>query len=90
MLSWTSVSSVSLTLYRDEEAKAQMEVNFYGPLRLIRAALPGFRKRRTGSIVNITSVAGFDGLPSCGMYAASKFAVEGRIFSRPSVLKQNR
>ena len=60
------------------EARAQLEVNFYGPLRLIRAALPGFRKRMTGAIVNITSVAGIDGLPSCGLYAASKFALEGK------------
>lgn len=54
-----------------------MEVVFYGPLRLIQASLPAFRKRKTGSIVNITSIAGLDGLPSCGLYAASKFAVEG-------------
>lgn len=62
---------------RDEEAKTQMETNFFGPHRLIRAALPGFRARKNGAIVNITSVAGIDGLPSCGLYAASKFALEG-------------
>jgi NAD(P)-dependent dehydrogenase (short-subunit alcohol dehydrogenase family) len=63
----------------DEEAKDQMEVLFYGPLRLIQASLPAFRKQKTGSIVNITSIAGLDGIPACGMYAASKFAVEGEI-----------
>ncbi|KAK3169341.1 hypothetical protein OEA41_008724 [Lepraria neglecta] len=61
----------------DEEARTQMETNFFGPHRLIRAALPGFRARKSGTIVNITSVAGIDGLPSCGLYAASKFALEG-------------
>lgn len=65
---------------RDEEAKAQMEVNFHGPLRLIRAALPGFRKQKSGAIVNITSLAGIEGVPACGMYSASKFAVEGICF----------
>ena len=54
-----------------------METNFFGPHRLIRAALPGFRARKAGTIVNITSIAGIDGLPSCGLYAASKFALEG-------------
>ena len=56
-----------------------MEVTFYGPLRLIQAALPGLRKRKNGTVVNISSIAGIDGLPSCGLYAASKFALEGMI-----------
>lgn len=54
-----------------------METNFFGPHRLIRAALPGFRARKSGAIIKITSVAGIDGLPSCGLYAATKFALEG-------------
>ncbi|EME81645.1 uncharacterized protein MYCFIDRAFT_78895 [Pseudocercospora fijiensis CIRAD86] len=63
--------------FTDEEARSQMEVNLYGPLRLIRAALPSFRARKSGTIVNITSIAGIDGLPSCSLYAASKFGLEG-------------
>lgn len=62
---------------RDEEAATQMETNFFGPYRLIRAALPGFRTRKTGTIVNISGKAGLDGHPACGLYAASKFALEG-------------
>lgn len=63
--------------FTDDEAKAQMEVSYHGPLRLIQAALPGFRERKSGTIVNITSIAGVNGLPGVGLYAASKFALEG-------------
>ncbi|KAL7921222.1 hypothetical protein ACQKWADRAFT_295887 [Trichoderma austrokoningii] len=61
----------------DIEAHAQMETNFHGTLRAIRGVLPTFRSRQSGIIVNITSGAGFIGLASRGLYAGSKFAVEG-------------
>jgi NAD(P)-dependent dehydrogenase (short-subunit alcohol dehydrogenase family) len=61
----------------DEESRHQMETCYFGPVTLIRAILPHFRERRRGTIVNITSVAGFNGLPGVGIYAASKFALEG-------------
>jgi NAD(P)-dependent dehydrogenase (short-subunit alcohol dehydrogenase family) len=59
------------------EARAQMETNFFGVLRVCRAVLPIMRERRAGYIVNIGSLAGVFGMPFSGIYSASKFAVEG-------------
>ncbi|OAF18034.1 SDR family oxidoreductase [Bradyrhizobium neotropicale] len=54
-----------------------METNFFGSLRCIQAVVPSMRERRSGCIVNITSVAGQFGMPPQAPYAASKWAFEG-------------
>ncbi|OJJ64708.1 hypothetical protein ASPSYDRAFT_54154 [Aspergillus sydowii CBS 593.65] len=61
---------------KEEEVKLQMETNFFGPFRLIKAFLPTLRSRGNSTIVNISSIAGQDAQPTCGLYAASKFALE--------------
>ncbi|KAJ5578446.1 uncharacterized protein N7459_007410, partial [Penicillium hispanicum] len=66
----------------EAEAQAQMDTNFHGYLRTIRALVPGFRARRSGTIVNISSGGGFIGRAGRGLYVASKFAVEGLSKSR--------
>jgi NAD(P)-dependent dehydrogenase (short-subunit alcohol dehydrogenase family) len=59
------------------EIRAQFEVNVYGAVAVMQAALPFMRTRRAGHIINITSVSGLVGWPSLGLYSGSKFALEG-------------
>jgi NAD(P)-dependent dehydrogenase (short-subunit alcohol dehydrogenase family) len=54
-----------------------METNFFGAVRCIKAVVPSMRKRQSGCIVNITSVAGQFGMASLGPYASTKWALEG-------------
>ncbi|WP_135851664.1 SDR family oxidoreductase [Halorussus salinus] len=60
-----------------ESVEDQFEVNVYGPHRLAREVLPHMRERQTGTIVNVSSVAGRLATPGMGIYNGSKFAVEG-------------
>lgn len=53
------------------------EVNVFALCGMIRAVLPGMRKRRSGCIVNFSSIGGIRGFPALGYYNATKFAVEG-------------
>ena len=63
------------------EADAVFGVNFFGPLRLIQAVLPLLRKQGSGTIVNLSSIAGLAPMVGSGLYAAAKFALEGMSIS---------
>lgn len=60
-----------------EEARQQLDTNFFGVLRVCRAVLPLMRRQGGGLIVNVSSLGGLIALPFQGLYSASKFAVEG-------------
>ena len=59
-----------------EEIKKAFQTNFFGSVDMIKGALPIMRKQGSGLIINITSVAGYMGLPYRGIYSASKAALE--------------
>jgi len=60
-----------------DEAKAQLETNFFGAVRMVNAVLPGMRDAGAGKIINISSLAGNTAIPFSAFYSASKFAIEG-------------
>jgi NAD(P)-dependent dehydrogenase (short-subunit alcohol dehydrogenase family) len=61
----------------ESEVRSMVETNFFGLARMIHVVLPAMRRRRHGSIVNISSIGGLVGFPGVGYYNATKFAVEG-------------
>ncbi len=60
-----------------EDAKRQFDVNVFGIMNVMWAVLPLFRKKMEGTVINISSQAGFMGVPLNSFYNATKFAVEG-------------
>jgi len=62
----------------DAEARENFDVNVFGTLNVIRSVMPHFRQKKSGHIINISSIAGFLGsFPGWGIYNATKFAVAG-------------
>ena len=59
-----------------DELRRQFETNLFGLVRLCQLVLPGMRERRSGRIVNVSSMGGRTTLPGGGAYHASKYAVE--------------
>ena len=59
-----------------EEIKNNFETNLFGPIEVMKAVLPQMRSQKSGLIINITSIAGYMGLPYRGIYSASKGALE--------------
>lgn len=61
----------------DDDIVALFDANFFGAVSMIRAVLPAMRSRRTGTVVNVSSIAARKTAPGSGYYSATKCALEG-------------
>ncbi|CAM1368035.1 Short-chain dehydrogenase/reductase [Tenacibaculum soleae] len=59
-----------------DEMRANFNANFFGVIDVIKTVLPQMRKQKSGVVINVTSIAGYMGLPFRGIYSASKGALE--------------
>jgi len=66
------VQDIPLEIFRQ-----LMEINYFGTLHMVKAALPAMIARRSGHIVNISSAAGYLGVFGYSAYGATKYAVRG-------------
>ncbi|MBD1848502.1 oxidoreductase [Leptolyngbya sp. FACHB-711] len=60
-----------------EEVERVYRTNVFGLLNMTRAVLPSMRQRRSGHIINLSSIGGYRSTPGWGVYSSTKFAVEG-------------
>ena len=60
----------------EAEIKNAFEINYFGVINMMKAVLPHMRQQQSGLIINITSIAGYMGLPYRGIYSATKAALE--------------
>jgi len=58
------------------EMRKVFETNFFGAIDMMKAVLPQMRKQQSGTIINVTSIAGYMGLPFRGVYSATKGALD--------------
>lgn len=61
----------------EEEMRNIFDTNFFGTVNMIQAVLPGMRKQKSGTIMNLSSIGGRFGPVGSGYYSATKFALEG-------------
>jgi NAD(P)-dependent dehydrogenase (short-subunit alcohol dehydrogenase family) len=60
----------------EEQARAQLETNLFGPLWVTKAALPILREQGSGHIIQVSSIGGVNAFPTLGLYHASKWGLE--------------
>lgn len=59
-----------------DEMRKVFDTNLFGAIDVMKAVLPQMRKQQSGLIINVTSIAGYMGLPFRGIYSATKGALE--------------
>jgi short-subunit dehydrogenase len=78
----------ALESLKEEQIERQIETNLLGVIRVSKAFLPHFREKKSGTFINITSTFGLLGFPTCSIYSATKFAIDGFSESLASELVQ--
>ena len=63
--------------FTSQQCLDQLDLNIVGPLRVSKAVLPGMRARKSGLIIQVSSIAGRFAFPGFGVYHASKWGLEG-------------
>ena len=63
--------------FSSQQCLDQLDLNIVGPLRVSKAVLPGMRSRKSGLIIQVSSIAGRFAFPGFGVYHASKWGLEG-------------
>lgn len=66
-----------LEAFSDEQIIRQLNTNLLGTIRVTKAFTPYFREKKNKMFINITSTFGLIGYPTCSIYAATKFALDG-------------
>jgi short-subunit dehydrogenase len=61
----------------DKDIRRMYDTNVFGLLNVTRAVLPTMREKRSGHVINISSIGGYRAAPGFGVYSSTKFAVEG-------------
>jgi len=64
-------------LATDEQIHNQFDINVFGVMNVTRTILPHFRNNQSGTVINVTSTGGRITFPTCSLYHATKFAIEG-------------
>lgn len=77
----------SLEEMTDDEFRYALDINLFGSVSVIRAAMPYLRQQRSGHIINIASAGGYVAVANLGSYAASKFAMVGLTESLAAEIK---
>jgi NAD(P)-dependent dehydrogenase (short-subunit alcohol dehydrogenase family) len=72
-----TVEALAASQRTQKLVRDQFESNFFGPMNIMRAALPEMRTKANGHIIVLGGITGHLGTPGLGMYCASKWALEG-------------